>query len=350
MPAGALTPVAQRYSRLAIGANTRRTYEVSVKKFLTHRGDACPETVTNEEAANYLGHLAANSSLRASSLRGVKAALRSWWHEESGMPDRASPFESPIALAVLKGVRREKAPAEAKIRAAEPKRAYIGILALHRLSHLLEPSPAIRAPEPERLMIWAAATMGAAGLLRASEFIGSPEHPDRRVVPEQITFHSRTYGVMTPRPADESLCLYGSGMSYTISLGVTKADQHALNEAVEIDHPAAASALWRWSCTRLRIGAKGPELFRMPGAPKPLAMKTLLNAISQAWTSAGFGEIALTSRCFRRGGASELVAAGLPWAAIAARGRWASGREMVIRYAGPEALAERRTAEIALLD
>ena len=101
--------------------------------------------------------------------------------------------------------------------------------------------------------------------------------------------------------------------------------------------------MWRWLVLRRQGDAYGPELFRPAGRKgAPLSLATLLGWLTDGLTSLGYSSVKLTGKCFRRGGASALVAAGLGPEQVAPRGRWKS-LSMPAVYANA---ASKRQADI----
>ena len=93
----------------------------------------------------------------------------------------------------------------------------------------------------------------------------------------------------------------------------------------------AVDALWRWF--GMRPPSTDPHLFRLPGE-SPLSIASLTESIANACRADGLGEIEITGKCFRRGGCSDMVAAGFTTAQIQTVGRWQSSA-MVNTYADP---------------
>src|SRR5690606_38348736 len=104
----------------------------------------------------------------------------------------------------------------------------------------------------------------------------------------------------------------------------------------------AVEALWRRMRLRVEIGAEGPELFRAPGE-QPLPTTKLLDFLCDWLQATGHGRVHLTGKAFRRGGASGLIAGGVPRADAAAAGGWKS-LAMLDTYASTQAKKERAVA------
>ena len=247
----ALTSRAREYADHSISETTRRTYQSSINRFTAYRGSQLASTVTNEEAANYLAHLADGKSLASVSILGAKAALRWWWRSEQGFPNNADqddPFSSAVAAAVAKGISKSFLPAEIRAREAAPSKPAIGMreLRVEALRRLLDPDKVerclgLRDPVTwaRYAIIWAATTLGAAALLRASEFLGgsSKHHGDRILLANQIRFHLPAatpsahagplivHEIAVPRVGQKDRCEEGGLLSYAIHSGGTRAPE-----------------------------------------------------------------------------------------------------------------------------
>lgn len=291
--------------------------------------------MSSAQVANWLAHLATSSTLSSASIANYKSGARNWYLRNTQWSAAANPFDSEIVRVALGGIQRGRTPAELAARRERPMTRSIGPAILAELRPLLETG------SETSLGIWAAACLGAHALLRGGELLGAGARRDRALRLDQIAFF-RSAG------APHRVALAGADPArtphrFSIALGITKADQIGDNAPITVDAPLAVDALWRWSLLRRSFAPESPLLFVLPSG-RPLAMATLLHAIEKALLNAGHGPHRLTSKCFRRGGAGEMVAAGFTAEAIAAVGRWRSGTAMVVRYAGQAALAQRASA------
>ena len=110
---------------------------------------------------------------------------------------------------------------------------------------------------------------------------------------------------------------------FTIALGPTKADQRGTNAPIAVAARPAVLALWVWMHKRRDLTPHPelePQLFRVPGSP-PLQLPELMEAIADACEYSGRPPPHLSGR---RGGASELMAAGAARPIMHAAGRWSS--------------------------
>ena len=318
-----LSASALKFAHGAISANTHRTYQSGITRFTEYcKGASIPLTVagiTPVVVANWVAHLAESTSLTAGTIGGYKSALRSWFLELSLWNGTPNPFESPVASQIYAGVRRERIKADLLAKANRPMSIAIGPKLLLRLKPRLD-TGGMRAT-----MMWAAACLASHSLLRPNEFLGSYQLKDRAMRPEQIAFFAYE-GKETIAPPGGPL-----PHRYTIRLGVTKADQEGANAPLLVDAPMAVNALWRWF--GMRPPSTDPQLFRLPGE-SPLSIASLTESIANACRADGLGEIEITGKCFRRGGCSDMVAAGFTTAQIQTVGRWQSSA-MVNTYADP---------------
>jgi hypothetical protein len=313
-----------------------------VRRFREAQGASTPEaqlaaSVTPAIAADFLSELAESGALKSATLRTYRSALSEWWQRQRDWAEGPNPWTSPVVERCLLGFKRVLGPAERKERAARPTTMSIGPDTLQRLAPHLD---SLYHGDGD-LMVWAAANLAAHGLLRPNEFVGAYRNEDRALTPDQIVFYTH----LTRLDAIAPHALWTQGpqpVRLVIRLDATKADQDALNPPHEITAASAVSAMWRWCNRRLVIGAQGPQLFRMPGE-RPLSIRTLCDRLQEAAARAGLGTTRITGRCFRRGGCSELVAAGAPQETIQRAGRWKSAA-MVRTYADAAALARRARA------
>ena len=89
-----------------------------------------------------------------------------------------------------------------------------------------------------------------------------------------------------------------------------------------ISAPEAVQALGRWMTAR--TGAPHCRLFQLSDG-KPLTTNALVGHLRRKRTAIGRGDMNVTGKCFRKGGASTLAALGVPAADIVNAGGWASG-------------------------
>lgn len=336
-----LSAVALAYADASVSASTLKAYAAAVANFKAYyrENDWLPEAslVTPEAAANYLAHLAKDTTLASGTISGYSSALRNWVSRERRWTDEPNPFDSLLVCRTLEGIKRERTPAEAAARAQRPVTAMMGPEALAQLRPYLDPEVSTTPSKHStawRLMIWAAACLGSHCLLRPNEFVKDPPLDAWRV-----TFRSAKGATIAPIKGGPTQLAH----SAYIHLGVTKADQNATNKAVHTSSPLAVDALWRWATHRVDTGLSEREAVFFHDGKHRLSLRVLLEALRDAHVAAGKGPVLLTGRCFRRGGADELVRAGVSAEVVQEHGRWKS-RAMVYRYAGQDALAARKQA------
>jgi hypothetical protein len=330
------------------------------------KGAEVPATdVTPAMAANFLASFLEPRSklhLSAASVANYKSGVRHWWLEEMGWPDpatRPNPFESAVSRAVLLGVRREKFEADRSAKVSRAVTESVGPALLEKiLPHLIPAGSLANVPtataSDDQLMIWAAANIAAAGLLRPNEFLGSLQHKGRALMLSQLQFYvidcRADMDTLIRTSVEKPVRSLFRPRKVVLTLGSTKADQFGDNAPLEIVEPQAVWALWLWCRRRGEAGypvkyVHEQPLFQVYGE-EPLSIRRLCDSIADAiWkTRSRQGRRPhITGRCFRRGGASELVRQGRTLAYIQAIGRWKSAA-MPIRYADPSSLAARASA------
>lgn len=263
------------------------------------------------------------------------------------MGEGSNPLDSKLVTMVLDGIQRAWYPREAELKLTSQQS--INLTA----SLLTDIKPHLSSTEPLHSMLWAAATVGVYALLRPSELLGTKHKKDmidtRALRFSQIKFYANSNSQqrtsLHPRGVD--IDLYAVPDRYTIALGQTKTDQFGKRLPKVVAASPAVSALWRWCHLRRDLGDSSPLLFAYDGAI-PLSMSTLLRAIEKALVALGYDKPKVTGKCFRRGGASSLVAQGLSNEDVARVGDWHSSR-MVNIYSSDEAKEARRIASSRLL-
>jgi hypothetical protein len=315
----------QYYLGAAISSSTRRTYDSAIanwQEYCSSRGWCPADPVTSLHAEEWLAALADRGRHKASTIRTYKAAL-STWHEENSTA--ANPLQSSRITRLITGIEAANAEREATARRAKPKSAGVTMEMVRLLAARYE-----RGTAHEMMMV-AAAALATAAALRPSELLGS-RTARRALVVNQLRFfdsNSRPLSHLTARAVLPDHC--------TVTLRVSKTNQRQNDEPVHISTPAAVRAIWSW---RLRRHADadnerlGEELFRLPDR-RPLRMPALLGFTTYALRQLGQGDLHLTGKCFRIGGASTLTALGANEADLRGLGRWHTN--MWTTYADPEA-------------
>lgn len=292
-------------------------------------------------AAGFLAWLADSDSVAASTIAGYKSGMRHHWltANDHGDPD-ACPFTSHLANTAMTGIRRALAKRDQENRAARSVTASVGPRQLVKVHHFFHP-PGVLISD-EQAMYWAAATLGAYGLLRPNEFLGSYLHADRKLRPEQIVFFVRA-GSQEKAVVGQ---FNGPPHRFSVRLGPTKADQEGANAPIVIGERLAVEALWLWMRRRSSFAPEdrlGP-VFKLPGQ-RPLTIRQLIDRLELAFHTVdpSAEKISLTGRCFRRGGAADLVQSGASLEQIQHAGRWSSSA-MVYTYTDPAVVREREAA------
>ena len=259
--------------------------------------------------------------------------MRYWWNEKASWADESNPFDSALVAAALRGIARVLGPSDRAAAATRLVTRPMGPARLTQLKRWLLPIGAT----PYQVMCWAAANLAAHALLRPNEFLGTYLLDHRAIRIGQLSFHLASTACI---PGIHQ----GAPHAVTLTLDATKADQHALNGKIILDHPSAVQAVWEWAVLRRRLYANGDHFFHLPPA-RPLSIASLLRQLESACSLGGEGPQHLTGRCFRRGGTTDLVSAGCTALHIQSIGRWKS-RAMIAVYSDPLALTHRAAAAL----
>lgn len=296
-------------------------------------------SMTPARASNFFAGLV-DGRMLFNSLRVYRSALSNWWSEAMLGADGPNPLMHEAVSRVLKGAEKTLLPFKlARAAASSPPIALTPEL-IERLR------PVLSGDDSHSLMRFAAAITGTYALLRPGELLGSAQHRDRALRAEQITFYadatqSQPVGLIAPGVAIDR---YEPPDHFTIApLGITKADPFALNGPIDVAGAPAVCALWQWMHTRRDLAPKPEDtLFQVPLSP-PLSCSDLTRAIERAIESAEGTPARVTGKCFRKGGASGLLASGANRPDIAAQGRWRTAA-MVETYASAGAKRKRALA------
>lgn len=301
--------------------------------------DPAAKAMSAGSVASWLAEIAPNYAPR--SLSVLRAAAGSYWRD--ALLPGPCPTEDERVSRVVAGLMKTRAREDAQ-KPAQP--VTIALTA----DLLIASAPFLATPwehrSPREEMLWAAATLGVYGLLRPGELLGSARDRSRAARADAVLFFATPAGLrrmdvssITPAPG-------GLPDHFTVQLGVTKADPLGRNPDLPISAPTAVAAMWRWLHTRAALGLPpdGP-LFALPhsqGGIELLSCASLCKEIAR-WIAitTGVPPPKVTGRCFRKGGASALVAAGATVPAIMQSGRWSSPA-MVSVYA--DQASKRRRA------
>ena len=294
------------------------------------------QQLTPERALEWISYLflrepPVGSKLAVATINSYKSAMHSRWCIELMPGD--NPWESLGVIRALKGVKNLRRSDEVARKVLHPPSIALTPELIARIVPLVDPY------SQHDMMRFAAITLATAAMLRPGEVFGS-EGSRRPLHVSDITF----YATSSPGSAT-SLLPIGSTVSdhpppdhYTISLGATKADQFATNAPSMVSNRTAVLALWVWMHMRRGISTLSPVLFILKGIPLSTALIT--NHLKCLLTSIGIVNPHVTGKTFRRGGASHLVAHGVPIEDITAMGRWKT-HEMVNRYSDAASKAQR---------
>jgi hypothetical protein len=340
----------------AITPSTRRTYAAPLRSYadFCRDIDVSPEPcdISVFKAGEWLAHLAIGGTISGGTLKGYRSALSTAW-EESGAQG-PNPLQSALIERHMRGASRILLQRDVTIRDGKAPTLELTprILAL-----LLPPvEEAIRAAkgthDPLPLLCWAAACFGVFGLLRPSEFLGvGYRRYSSHLTAASVRFFvaPEHEGEMAMLPKGCDVFNYPFPDRFDFALGPTKADQLAKNGRVIIAAPMCVQAVWRWMHARRARGHEPQEpLFVRPDR-QALSRAQLLKQL-KVWLTPILGvEPVLTGKCFRRGGASGMLASGAGVPAIMRAGRWKSAA-MVGVYSSAESQRVRAADESRALD
>jgi hypothetical protein len=345
---------AQRLIARAVADSTRSTYAAPLRRYgewCAERGlDAAPEHISADGAASWLASLVVGGELSAGSVKVHRSALSTAWEES--LATGSNPLQSRQVQRVIAGGARELLAADAAARAARGVTAELTPRLLVQLGEKVNiQSRTLGEDRPELAMLWAAACLGVFGLLRPSEFLGTNTSRARALPAASLSFFDSpgSDAPLALLPRHLRVGDFNLPDRVAVALGVTKADQLARNGRLVIAAPMAVRALWVW-CHARRDAGHAPQapLFVWRNG-RPLSCSRLLSQLT-VWLQPELGPNArLTGRCFRRGGASAMLAGGADIPAIMQAGRWRSSA-MVGVYSAASAKLERAVAESRAMD
>lgn len=316
----------------AITAGTRKNYQAPIRAWAAYRRAQnwpLDEPAEQLQAEAWLAHLANDTTLTARSIRSYKCAVR--LHHIESFVDAPIVWDSERIQRLLTGIANSKFASE---RAAKKLRGQSIALTPEIIAEIM---PHLDDHTHAATMRIAAITLASFGMLRPNELLGSGLHPDRVVLMNCIEFFA------TPS-SKHAIADIGPAVPdrYTINLHVTKADQKACNAPTPVAAPIAVAAMHRWFLLRRQLGGTAASnLFEIGG--RRLTGTALVQCIRAALILAGYANPLITAKCFRRGGASSLHAAGASPSDIAAMGRWKTQHVAEI-YTDDQAREARRVA------
>lgn len=347
---------------MAVATSTRKNYQAPLRKYTewctAHRYDPSPHLITEQRATEFLAELALTGSLSGGTLKGYRSALSTAWEESLAEGD--NPLQGTHVARAVQGISRLKRESDSEARTARGVTIELTPSLLARILPSLSDIQFNRMG-PSALnthLCWAAACVGVYGLLRPSEFLGVYRNRNSALAAGSIKFFANTNSVLPQEllPTSGRVQDYKIPDRFTLNLGPTKADQLAQNAPVTIAAPMCVKALWYWLHIQRNLatpqqsqGGTPPEyVFAIPGQP-PLSQAHLLKTLREWLTPVIGSSFLLTGRCFRRGGASELVATGAPIPDIMSAGRWKSAA-MVNVYSAQSAKEQRAVSQSRSMD
>jgi hypothetical protein len=302
--------------RGAVASSTRSTYDSAIRSFKRWRADRTAlvdAPATAQEVISWLAALA-DGGLRHSTLNVYKSALHTR-HQEESHPDgdQRNPLDSVHIKRVLAGI----ANSQVTQRRSKPLSAPLFFSTLSKLSF----SP----NKPRDVMLLAAASLGVTATMRPSEIFGNKHNPERALTLDQLQFFENTRTRVFPP--------HGNPTHIAVHLRQTKT--HPQGATKYVSAPDAIASVWRWISDHRRLARPSDLIFTHSG--RQLTTNALVRDLERRHIAAGFGQVYLTGKCFRRGGASTLAAQGIDAADIASLG-WAPNSPMWQVYANDPAV------------
>lgn len=307
----------------ALAPTTQRTYTTAVRSYKDYcrgRGWREDEPITDRRLADWLAALADGGQQSFNTLHVYKAAMRNRFVIETGAGRPGpNPADSEYLKLVMQGIGRDKAAHEQAKRAAGIKSDPATPAVVLRL--------AARHPgsQPELCMKYAAMCLGACAGLRPNELLGAPQNRARAIQRAQLTFFDAAGRACPPAAPPGALpgAATGAPVSVSVFLPVSKTDQGRRGTTRPIAAPFAVKALVRWCAIWDQQPAADGLLFQHAG--QRLRTQQLLAHLTAECTAIGMTGFRFTGKCFRRGLASSMAAAGEQPEAIKTAGGWRSG-------------------------
>ncbi|MGI8485845.1 MAG: hypothetical protein ACR2OU_16500 [Thermomicrobiales bacterium] len=340
---GPSSAAAVSYLLKSVSARTDASYRTAVKAFREwrkERGTLPDVPLAADEMCSWAAELCDRGEHTAGTIRSYCSALGSWFRRTQQHPDSFAP--NPGASEQLKGVldgierelaeRAQERPLSSTVNKSQPL-LYTTMLKL----------PFQQQLERDR-MLRAAGLLGVAAALRPGELLPSNKSRERTLVREQLRFFADAAGTVPMAPSATG----EQPRVMELHLRITKTEQ--LHGTVKVITAAeAVAAVWNWWCETAPRGPRGP-LFQLGGHPRHLSSYALAKDLERRHARAGLGEIRLTGKSLRRGGASTLSMQGYEGADIAALG-WAPNSDVWQRYANdPLVQRQRSIARANLMD
>lgn len=287
--------------------------------------------MTDERAEEWIGYLYKRGDLATATIYSYKGSMRTRWSMSGGTA--INPWDSERVKRMLKGIANLRRTTEVARKAAHPKSIALTPARIDRISAFIDFN------DPAHVMRYAAITLGTAAMLRPGEIFGSTSNRRPLHISDISFFATASPGSITPLlPPGSAISTHAVPDHYTINLGGTKADQFGTNAPSIVSSATSVRALWVWVHLRRDALTTSPILFIHQGVP--VTTNSIVAYLTRLLTQSGVVNPRVTGRTFRRGGASHLVAHGVPRADIAAMGRWKT-HAMIEVYADTESKEQR---------
>lgn len=292
--------------------------------------------LTADEVCTWLSLLGDRGQLQASTIHTYAAALGNWHDTEHRHPDNheRNPLQSNSVRRVLAGIANVQAErAQQRPLSESSERGFpLTLPTLRRYPFDLQ--------QPLARMYRAAAYLGVCLGLRISELLGSSRTPERAIRMEQLSFYKDSAAATPLRPNEPDLAVPGV---LQLVLRATKTN-HLSSTTKILTVPEAVHAVWEWfrECTSKGRSARA-LLFQLDNH-RPATAFSLTRYLQRRHQAAGLGEVRLTGKSLRRGGASTLAAMGVDEQHIAQLG-WAAGSSVWQRYTDDPAVMRQRAIQ-----
>ena len=336
----------------AHAASTQKAYGSVVRRFDERwRAEEDVPTITTARARTWLAEVAA-AGASAATVQTYRSALSTEHVKRAKMgpvPDSAqNPLHCDSIDMLLAGIKKKQALMAPRLTLVQAERAEQGnVIDASMIEHL---RLAWAGTTEECEMYLAAASLATAMLFRPSEMLGSQVNPDRALKMGQVAFHDDQVPrvevpitKMSGAARDIDASTLATPTSATITLYETKTNQSSKPTFTTTRDPTAVSALWVWMNRRRRYTSDGLVFADHWGR---LTTKKLVLNINLVLKRLDALRSTVSARAFRRGGASDLSAAGTPAAVINHQGRWAPSSAMALDVYSSTAARRRRSAAL----
>jgi hypothetical protein len=298
------------FIRASLAPSTQGAYATALSLYQRFCGerDYLVYPLRADYAAEWLTAMAEAGGRTANTIAQYKSALHTHFASLQSFADHGpNPLSHPKLQRLLTGISNAKAAPEQAARTASPACQPLTFDIVRALR-------TIHGDGQRDVMMYAAIATATAAALRPSELLGSSDYPDRALRADQVTFYDAANQRVPPSHLGVAYC--------TIRLEVSKTHQGRREDERVISAPEAVQALGRWMVARAAV--PHCRLFQLSD-DKPLTTNALVGHLRRKLTAIGRGDMKVTGKCFRKGGASTLAALGVPAADIVTAGGWASG-------------------------